>query len=205
MDKYDFVPPAPTMFTLADHEGHAAIFTPTTYLTDITTKFGVRDAIVLDVVCLDCGEEFHDVRMFQSRIIGTLKQLIGRKVLARIAQGTPTKPGQRAPWTLIDATRDSAVVKAATVWLDARLDDPRPVSHTTYPHNTTTTPAHPAAPVPVQVTGYPQPAAPTADTGTVIPMPGMPTTGGYPAPSPTAVGNVNGSHPQNPFTDHPPF
>jgi hypothetical protein len=47
-----------------------------------------------------------------------LKGRVGQKVLAVLGKGT-AKPGQSAPWILVDATTDSDCVKAATTYLDA--------------------------------------------------------------------------------------
>jgi hypothetical protein len=45
-----------------------------------------------------------------------LKGRIGQKVLAVLGKGT-AKPGQSAPWILVDATTDNECVNAATTYI----------------------------------------------------------------------------------------
>lgn len=110
-------PPQQSAFDMREHDGHALLIMPTEHVAYAATVHGVRDAIRAGlVVDLDTGQAATDVLIFQSRLIATLKQSIGRKVLARLGRG-PAQPGKSAPWTLTDASTDPAVVATAQTWL----------------------------------------------------------------------------------------
>ena len=57
-----------------------------------------------------------DVLWFPKVLVGSLKGRIGQKVLAVLGKGT-AKPGQSAPWILIDATSQGDAVQAATNYM----------------------------------------------------------------------------------------
>lgn len=73
---------------------------------NVQTVNGVRDAIEATVVFVDgpqAGIVHDDTLIFPKVLVSQLKGKIGQKVLGRIAQGT-AKPGQNAPWQLVEAT-----------------------------------------------------------------------------------------------------
>ena len=98
--------------------GHAVLIKPLSHETDITTAFGVSDAIKVDVVDLSTGEHHENVLWFPGYVVGSLKTQIGKLVLAMVAQGTP-KPGQSPPWILEPMSGNPQVVAAAEAWLAA--------------------------------------------------------------------------------------
>jgi hypothetical protein len=67
-------------------------------------------ATIHDVDAQDTSEE---ALIFTGSLIGALKPRVGSKVLARLGQGT-AKPGQSAPYILLDASSDPSAVEAAT-------------------------------------------------------------------------------------------
>jgi len=72
----------------------------------IKTAYGESDAVSADLVVLDgeqAGTEYPDTLIFPKVLQGQLKRDIGKKVLGRLAQGV-AKPGQSAPWLLLEAT-----------------------------------------------------------------------------------------------------
>lgn len=113
----DFSPPAAasTGLAAADADGHLLLIFPTAYETGISTTFGDKDAVRLDVIDLDAGEEWPDSMWFGNYLVGSLKKMVGQKVLARMSKGT-AKAGQSAPWVLVDATTDQAAVAKAVQW-----------------------------------------------------------------------------------------
>jgi hypothetical protein len=88
---------------VADLAGKLLIITPTEHKREITTVYGVTDAVEVDLVDLDGNETHSGILFFNVALKNALKEKIGQKVLARIGQGT-AKPGKSAPWVLIDAT-----------------------------------------------------------------------------------------------------
>ena len=75
---------------------------------------------MLDMTIHDITESatHEDVLWFPKVLVGSLKGRIGQKVLAVLGKGT-AKPGQSAPWILVDATTDDDCVTAATAYLDS--------------------------------------------------------------------------------------
>ena len=101
---------------VADLNGHLLIVTPVEFKTGIKTVNGDADAIEVNVVDLDTGEEHHSMLWFNVALKSALKPLIGQKVLGRIGQGA-AKPGKSAPWILIDATGDADAVAKANAFI----------------------------------------------------------------------------------------
>lgn len=102
----------------ADVNGHLLICYPISVETDITTTYGPKDAIKLNVADLTTGEFHGDVLWFPGYLIGGLKHSLGTPVLAEMGFGE-AKPGQSPPWKLLDRSQDAAAIQAATAWLNA--------------------------------------------------------------------------------------
>jgi hypothetical protein len=102
----------------ADLEGHLLIVEPLEYVASIPTSMGDKDAVRVTIHDITDTATFEDVLWFPKVLVGSLKGRIGQKVLAVLGKGT-AKPGQSAPWILVDATTDADCVKAATAYLDS--------------------------------------------------------------------------------------
>jgi len=91
---------------LGDLKGALLLFTVHSVERDIQTSFGDSDAVKCDVAALD-GD--HKAQTWQNTLIfprvlqSQLAPKVGSMVLGRLSQGQ-AKPGQSAPWTLIDPT-----------------------------------------------------------------------------------------------------
>jgi hypothetical protein len=143
--------------------------------TGITTTFGEKDAVDVDLHVLDGphgGETFDNALLFQGALIGSLKAAVGGDpVLARIGVGVG-KPGQNPPYVLNPFTEQDGVT--ATSYLQRMRP---PVQQPP--------PAAAAPPVPT-----PAPAAPSPAAATQYPAAASPATGNTPvaaAPVPTPV------------------
>lgn len=120
MTSFEFAAPASgTVLKPADIEGHLLVVEPHEYVASIQTAMGESDAIRVDVHDISDGASYDGVLWFSTVLVSSLKSQIGRKVLAVMGKGV-AKPGQSAPWTLVDASRDDDAVKAATAYLEAR-------------------------------------------------------------------------------------
>jgi hypothetical protein len=102
----------------ADLEGHLLVVEPLEYVASIPTSMGDKDAVRVTIHDITDTATYEDVLWFPKVLVGSLKGRIGQKVLAVLGKGT-AKPGQSAPWILVDATTDNDCVKAATTYLDA--------------------------------------------------------------------------------------
>ncbi len=109
-------------WTPKDSANHLLVIEPETLETGIVTSFGEKDAIRGTVHDIDAGETYTDTLIFPRVLIGSLKSKLGEKVLARLTTGV-AKPGQAAPWTLQDASSDSAALTAAEAYLSSRAAD----------------------------------------------------------------------------------
>jgi hypothetical protein len=89
----------------ADLEGHLLVVEPLEYVASIPTSMGDKDAVRVTIHDITDTATYEDVLWFP-------------KVLAVLGKGT-AKPGQSAPWILVDATTDNDCVQAATTYLDA--------------------------------------------------------------------------------------
>ncbi|MEV6526869.1 hypothetical protein AB0M43_33555 [Longispora sp. NPDC051575] len=108
--------------------GHLLIVRPVEYVEKITTAFGEKDAVRLDVIDLDApdprtgemGAQHVDVLWFGGRLVGSLKRQVGEIVLARMTQGT-LKPGAtgKPPYELASALEDPAALARAEAWIAA--------------------------------------------------------------------------------------
>jgi len=90
----------------------------TSYEENITTVNGPANAVRVNVADLSTGTHHLDVMWFPKVIVGSLRNQIGKTILAKVAQGV-AQPGKSAPWILEDATGDTAVVAAAEKWMAA--------------------------------------------------------------------------------------
>lgn len=102
----------------ADLEGHLLIVEPLEYVASIPTSMGDKDAVRVTIHDITDSATYEDVLWFPKVLVGSLKGRVGQKVLAVLGKGT-AKPGQSAPWILVDATTDNDCVKAATAYLDS--------------------------------------------------------------------------------------
>lgn len=102
----------------ADVEGHVLVVEPQEYVASITTSFGGKDAIRVNVHDITTQTSHADVLWFPGGLIGALKGQIGKRVLGVMTKGT-AKPGQAAPWLLQDASTSAPAVAAATAYLTA--------------------------------------------------------------------------------------
>lgn len=202
-----FAAPAAEGDTLgaADVLGHLLVMIATEYVPKVITKFTKpgqegTDAIRVDVVALTQPDQsgqpsiYRDVLWFNVGLRSTLRKQIGTPVLARMGQGT-AKPGQDAPFTLVDATQDIQAVQFAEAWMDQHpefereaaqkiaggvgLAAPVPAGNVALPGVPTVPSQAPAyapsvAPVP-QAVAYAAPQVPS-----VAPMPAAPAV---PAPA----------------------
>ena len=100
----------------ADIEGHLLIVEPLEFRKDMPTSMGESDAIACTVHDVTTSETHEDILWFSRVLVGSLKNRIGGKVLGRMGKGN-AKPGQTAPWILIDASGDPDDVAAATAYL----------------------------------------------------------------------------------------
>jgi hypothetical protein len=91
---------------------------PLEYVASIPTSMGDKDAVRVTIHDITDTATYEDVLWFPKVLVGSLKGRVGQKVLAVLGKGT-AKPGQSAPWILVDATTDNDCVQAATTYLDA--------------------------------------------------------------------------------------
>ena len=101
----------------ADLEGHLLVVEPHEYRENIPTSLGDKDAIRVTVHDITEQATYEDILWFPRVLVGSLKNRIGQKVLAVLGKGT-AKPGQSAPWVLVDASTEKPAVKAATAYLE---------------------------------------------------------------------------------------
>ena len=106
----------------SESSGHLLILEPDTLEKGIPTSFGDKEASRGTVHDVDAQETFEDTLIFPRVLIGSLKQRLGERVLARLSTGT-AKPGQKPPWTLDDASADTAAVAKATAYLNSYLSE----------------------------------------------------------------------------------
>jgi len=127
----EFTAPAAGGETLkpAEVEGHVLVVEPEEYVPSVTTSFGDKDAVRVTVHDITTQTTSESVLWFSGALVGSLKNRIGQKVLAVMGKGT-AKPGQSAPWVLVDASSNPQAVQAATAYLTgtvtAQLTQPTP-------------------------------------------------------------------------------
>lgn len=118
----DFVSAAPPSggITWADHNGGLLVIEPLSIETGISTTFGPADAVKANVHVITApgdSVDFDDCLVFPKLLASQLRGQIGNRVVGRLGQGA-AKPGQSAPWLLIEATEDD--LSKAKAWLAAR-------------------------------------------------------------------------------------
>lgn len=101
----------------ADLEGHLLVVEPQEYVESIPTSMGDKDAVRVTIHDISEQVTHEDVLWFPKVLVGSLKGRIGQKVLAVLGKGI-AKPGQSAPWVLIDATTQGDAVQAATAYIN---------------------------------------------------------------------------------------
>ncbi len=113
-------PAASSGFEMKDHLGHLVVIDVTKLEEGIVTANGTRDAIRGTVHDITLGETFEDTLIWGKVLIGSLSSRIGQRVLAEIGQGN-AKPGQNAPWVLVDMSGNPGAVKDATAYLTGQV------------------------------------------------------------------------------------
>jgi hypothetical protein len=103
----------------ADLEGHVVVIEPLEYVTSISTTYGETDAIRVNVHDISEKASHDDVLFFSTALVGSFKRDIGKKLLGKLGKGD-AKPGQSAPWILIDLTTNEKAVAAASKYLNER-------------------------------------------------------------------------------------
>jgi hypothetical protein len=132
----------------SDVLNHLLLIKPLSVEANVPTAYGESDAVRCDVADLTTGMLHENVLWFPRVLVSSLQTRLGQMVLAAMGQGQ-AKPGQSAPWILIDAAQDPGAVNTAQAWLaqNPTFDPSRPNV------------ASPAAPAP-QVPAYQPPPAP---------------------------------------------
>jgi hypothetical protein len=116
--------------------GRLLLIYPKEVKVSVATSFGPKDPLVADIVVLDgpnAGEELRDAFIFPGVMIGQLKGYIGNPnpALGRVGYGV-AKPGQKAPWQLLDFTPEDAAI--ASAWVNSH---PRGFNSPAAPHPAT--------------------------------------------------------------------
>lgn len=122
----DLVGPGSTAsFKAEDHEGQLLLITPLALEEEISTDYGVSDAIRADIVVLDKkkperSEEIAGALLFQKVLQGQLRDSLTRRtrvVGTLIKDEASKKKGQSAPWRL--TAPSDADIAVARSYLDA--------------------------------------------------------------------------------------
>lgn len=173
-DDWGTVVPGSTDYArVALMENHLVIVFPIGYIDHSATRFtqpGKKsDVIVCDVIDLDdvdeqgnAGKVYRTAWWRSAQLIMTLRPLIGRRTLGRIAKGVP-RNGMNPPWVINDATTEPGALERARAWGQA---------HTGFTLSTFTPPPAVSAPPPQQPQYQPQqpPQTPYQDPGFAAPQ-----------------------------------
>lgn len=118
---FEFSAPAAPGSTLkpADIEGHLLVVIAEEYIPEIQTAMGASEAIRVSVHDITAEDTAENVLWFSKVLVSSLKSMMGRQVLAVMGRGV-AKPGQSAPWVLVDASHSSEAIAAATEYLTTR-------------------------------------------------------------------------------------
>lgn len=100
--------------TWADHKGELLLIEPQSFEADITTAFGLADAVKATVSVVGGDATYEDTLIFPKILVSQTKGQLGAKILGRLGQGT-AKPGQSAPWQLEEASPED--IATAEKWL----------------------------------------------------------------------------------------
>lgn len=110
---------------IADLVGEYLLVTPTGLRRDMKTSAGVSDAIVADIVVLDTAKPkksilHKDALIFQSILVGNLRERVGvGRVAAKLVKGEAAQ-GKSAPYLFEKSAEAKA---AAKVYLDSVSPD----------------------------------------------------------------------------------
>jgi hypothetical protein len=114
-----------------DVEGHLLVVEPQEFRQGVQTSMGESDAVVCRVHDITVGETYDDVMWFSRVLVGRLSKRVGQRVIGMMGKGE-AKPGQTAPWIIVDASKEPKAVKAATEYLTgqvaASLASPEPAT-----------------------------------------------------------------------------
>ena len=103
-------PSAGSEVKITDFVEHLLLVTPTEYRTEVPTVYGIKDAVVADIVVLDAdgGPQSHaSLYLFQGRLIGQTKTKVGSgMILGRLGRDSTPKPGQEAAFSLSEPTEE---------------------------------------------------------------------------------------------------
>jgi hypothetical protein len=105
--------------SISDLDGHLLVVEPLEHRAEIVTSNGPRDAIRATVHDITTNTTHEDMLIFPKVLVGSLKGRIGQRVLATLGKGA-AKPGQNAPWVLVDMSGDPGSVNDATRYLTER-------------------------------------------------------------------------------------
>lgn len=96
-------------------KGSLLLVEPISVEAGIPTAYGEANAVKANVIVLDgdlAETSYTETLIFPKVLQSQVKPRIGSKVLGRLGQGQK-KPGQSAPWMLLDATEpDKATARA---------------------------------------------------------------------------------------------
>lgn len=121
-------PGVSTGISLPDLEGRLLLIKPERVEVGIKTSLGDRDATVSDVHVVDGdGAVYNEVFIWPRVLQGQLRRNLGTGMfcIGRLGKGT-AKPGQNAPWKLLDATDADKVL--ARTYLDKAPATPAPAA-----------------------------------------------------------------------------
>ena len=105
----------------SDVEGHVLVVEPVEYVAEMTTAYGTTDAIRVTVHDITEQTTTEEVLWFSGVLVSSLKSKIGKKVLGVMGKGQ-AKPGQSAPWVLVDVSGEKDAVDAATAYLTGKVE-----------------------------------------------------------------------------------
>lgn len=109
-------PSSGTVLKAEEVKDHLLVVQPTEYVPSITTAFGDSEAVRCDVHDITAQESYEGVLWFGRALVGSLKNAVGKQLLGVMGQGT-AKPGQSAPWILVDATKSPEAIAAAEAYM----------------------------------------------------------------------------------------
>lgn len=103
--------------TWGDHKGALLLIDVKSVESGVQTVHGLTDPVRADVTVIDgpgAEKTYDDTLIFPKLLIAQTKNQVGQKVLGRLGQGNQ-KPGQSAPWLLLEATPDD--IGKAEAWV----------------------------------------------------------------------------------------
>jgi hypothetical protein len=104
----------------ADVEGHLLVVEPLEFRQGMQTSMGESDAVLCRVHDITEQTTHDDVMWFSRVLVGRLSKRIGQRVVGVMGKGE-AKPGQTAPWVIVDASSEPKAVKAATDYLTGQV------------------------------------------------------------------------------------